>query len=82
MAEGAIVDGIGNALYGKLTFKDGAAQQTNFDTYRMIRLSDTPREMDIHFVSNEISPTGMGEPPFPPMCGALANALFKATGKR
>ena len=82
MAEGAMVDGIGNALYGKLTFKEGKAQQTNFDTYRMIRHSETPKKMDIHFVQNEINPTGMGEPPFPPIFGAVANAMFKATGKR
>jgi isoquinoline 1-oxidoreductase beta subunit len=82
MAEGAIVDGIGNAFYGKLTFKEGKAQQSNFDTYRMIRHSETPKEMDIHFVQNKINPTGMGEPPFPPIFGAVANAMFKATGKR
>ena len=82
MAEGAIVDGIGNALYGNLTFKDGSTEQKNFDKYRMIRYSEAPKSIDVHFVQNEIAPTGMGEPPFPPIFGALANALYKATGKR
>ncbi|WP_445386120.1 molybdopterin cofactor-binding domain-containing protein [Robiginitalea sp. IMCC44478] len=82
MAEGAIIDGIGNAMYGELTFKEGRTQQTNFDRYRIIRHSEIPREIEVHFVQNEIDPTGLGEPPFPPVFGALANALYKATGRR
>jgi isoquinoline 1-oxidoreductase subunit beta len=82
MTEGAVTDGIGNALYGEMSFKDGAAEKANFDKYRMIRMSEAPKAIDVHFVKNEIAPTGMGEPPFPPIFGALANALYKATGKR
>jgi isoquinoline 1-oxidoreductase beta subunit len=82
MAEGAIVDGVGNAMYGALTFKDGSAEQTDFDTYRIIRHSEAPKSIEVHFVENEIDPTGLGEPPFPPVLGALANALYKATGTR
>lgn len=82
MAEGAIVDGIGNALYGALTFNNGVPEKKNFDTYRMIRMSEAPKQIDVHFVQNDIDPTGMGEPPFPPVFAALANALYKATGKR
>lgn len=82
MIEGAVVDGIGNALYGALTFKDGATEQKNFDKYRIIRHKEAPKSVEVHFVKNEIDPTGLGEPPFPPVIGALANALYKATGKR
>lgn len=82
MAEGAIVDGIGNALYGELTFKDGVPEKKNFNDYRMIRMGEEPRKIDVHFVKNEINPTGMGEPPFPPIFGAMANAMYKATDKR
>ena len=82
MAEGAIIDGIGNALYGELPFKDGAPQKDNFTTYRMIRMNEAPKIIDIHFVQNEYDPTGMGEPPFPPVFAAVANALYKASGKR
>jgi len=82
MAEGAITDGIGNAFYGELTFKDGVPEKKNFDKYRMIRMSEAPKAIDVHFVQNEIKPTGMGEPPFPPIFGAVANAMYKATGKR
>ncbi|WP_339657838.1 molybdopterin cofactor-binding domain-containing protein [uncultured Maribacter sp.] len=82
MAEGAIVDGVGNAMYGGLTFIDGKTEQNNFDTYKMIRHSEAPKNIEVHFVENEIDPTGLGEPPFPPVLGALANALYKATSKR
>jgi isoquinoline 1-oxidoreductase beta subunit len=82
LAEGAIVDAIGNALYGGLTFHDGVPDKNNFNKYRMIRFSEAPKSIDVHFVDNDIDPTGMGEPTFPPTFGALANALYKATGKR
>ena len=57
-------------------------EKNNFHQYRMIRHSEVPREIDVHFVKNEIDPTGMGEPPFPPIFAALTNAIYKATRKR
>ncbi len=78
---GGIVDGLGHALYGNLTFRNGETEQRNFDTYRLIRMKEVP-EIEVHFVDNGISPTGLGEPALPPTGGAIANALFKATGKR
>lgn len=82
MVQGAVVDGIGNALYGQLTLKEGAAEQNNFNRYRMIRMNEAPKKIEVHFVENDIDPTGLGEPPFPPVFGAVANALYKNTGKR
>ena len=82
MVQGAVVDGIGNAFYGGLVHKDGAVQQTNFDKYRLIRNQEAPKSIEVHFVENDIDPTGLGEPPFPPVFGAVANALYKTTGKR
>ena len=78
---GAIVDGIGHAMYGKLSFKDGVPQESNYNAYRLIRYNEVP-EIEAHFVDNGIDPTGLGEPALPPTGGALANAFFKATGKR
>jgi isoquinoline 1-oxidoreductase beta subunit len=78
---GAIVDGMGHALYGKLSFKDGVPEQNNFDKYRLIRMKEIP-EVDASFVDNGIDPTGLGEPALPPTGGAVANAIFKATGVR
>jgi isoquinoline 1-oxidoreductase beta subunit len=80
--EGGIVDGIGHATYSAMTFKDGVPEQTNFDTYHLIRNSEAPKEIETFFVDNGIDPTGLGEPSLPPIIGALANALYKATGRR
>lgn len=82
LSEGGLVDGIGHALYSSLTFKDGVPQQRNFDQYRLIRHGEAPKSIEVHFVKNDTDPTGLGEPPFPPVFGAVANALYKATGKR
>ncbi len=80
--EGGIVDGIGHALYGQLTITDGKPQQDNFNSYRLIRHPEAPKRIETHFVDNGIDPTGLGEPSLPPVVGALANALYMATGKR
>ncbi|MEL4308332.1 xanthine dehydrogenase family protein molybdopterin-binding subunit [Joostella sp. CR20] len=82
MVEGGTVDGIGQAMYSGLTFEDGKPQQTNFDRYRLIRHREAPKDVEVHFVESKEHPTGLGEPPFPPIMGALANALYKATGQR
>lgn len=78
---GGVVDGFGHAMFGKLTFKDGAPEERNFNSYRLIRMKEIP-EVETHFVNNGIDPTGLGEPALPPTGGAVANAIFKATGKR
>lgn len=78
---GCVVDGIGHAMYGNITFKDGVPEQKNFNEYRLIRLNEIP-QVEVHFVENGMDPTGLGEPSLPPAAGAVANAIFKATGKR
>ncbi len=80
--EGGIIDGIGHALFGQLTFTDGKPDQSNFNTYRLIRHPEAPRQIETSFVENGIAPTGLGEPSLPPVIGALANALYQATGER
>jgi len=82
MGEGAIVDGIGNAFFGEMTFENGMPTKTNFDKYRMIRHAEAPKKIEVHFVENNEEPTGLGEPLFPPVFAALGNSLYKATGKR
>ena len=79
--EGGIIDGIGHAMYGELTFEDGVPQQNNFNTYRLIRMGEQP-EIEVHFVKSTNDPTGLGEPTLPPAGGAIANAIHAATGKR
>ncbi len=80
--EGGIVDGIGHAMYSALSFKDSSPEQQNFDRYKLIRQKEAPLDVESFFVENGIDPTGLGEPSLPPVMAALANALYKATGKR
>ncbi len=80
-AMGGVIDGIGHAMYGDFSFVDGQPQANNFDRYRLIRSSEAPK-VDIHFVESINSPTGLGEPTLPPAGGAVANAIYAATGKR
>ena len=82
MAEGAIIDGVNNALFGEQRFENGQPLKSNFSSYRMIRINEVPKEIEVHFVDNGKNPTGMGEPLFPPMFGAIANGLYGAAGKR
>jgi isoquinoline 1-oxidoreductase subunit beta len=82
LCEGGMVDGMGHALYSAMTFKDGTPEQSNFDKYRLIRHSEAPKAIDVHFVKSDVDPTGLGEPLNPPIIGAVANALYRATGKR
>lgn len=82
LCEGAVVDGIGTAMFGELTFKDGVVSKSNFDQYRQIRIKEAPKSIETHFVDNGEDPTGLGEPAYPPVFAALANALYRATGKR
>ncbi|MCU1716611.1 xanthine dehydrogenase family protein molybdopterin-binding subunit [Pseudomonas sp. 5P_3.1_Bac2] len=82
--EGACVMGIGNAVLGEITFKDGKAQQDNFHMYEVARINLAPKEVAVHFVTpeGEVPMGGIGEPGIPPIAPALCNAIFAATGKR
>ncbi|MGA2941863.1 MAG: molybdopterin cofactor-binding domain-containing protein [Xanthobacteraceae bacterium] len=81
-AEGSVIFGLTAALYGKITIKGGVPVQGNFDTYRMVRLAEAPK-IDVHLVpSGGRVWGGAGEPATPPIAGAVANAIFAATGKR
>jgi isoquinoline 1-oxidoreductase beta subunit len=79
--DGGTLDGIGHAMYGELTIANGTAEQQNFDKYRLMRLPEA-MPVEIYFVNNGKSPTGLGEPALPPAAGAVGNAIFTATGKR
>ena len=79
--ESAIVYGLTATLYGKITFKDGRVEQSNFHDYRMLRMSEMPK-VEVHIVPSTEAPGGIGEPGTPPIAPAVANAIFAATGKR
>jgi isoquinoline 1-oxidoreductase beta subunit len=79
--EGGIGFGLGAALYGAITVKDGRVEQSNFNSYRVLRMNEMPK-VEVHIVPSAEPPTGVGEPGVAPLGPALANALFAATGKR
>jgi isoquinoline 1-oxidoreductase beta subunit len=79
--EGAVVFGLGLALHGDITMKNGRVEQGNFDDYPILRLREVP-EIHVHIVESDEPPTGVGEPGVPPVAPAVANAVFAATGQR
>jgi isoquinoline 1-oxidoreductase beta subunit len=79
--QGSVVDGLSTAMGLKITFENGRVEQTNFHEYPIARIDRAP-EIDVHFLDTEYAPTGCGEPAFPPVAPAIANAIFAATGQR
>jgi isoquinoline 1-oxidoreductase beta subunit len=80
--ESGIVFGLTAALYGEITIKDGAVEQGNFDSYKMIRLAGCPKIETYLALSGGDKWGGVGELSTPPVAAALCNAIFAATGKR
>lgn len=78
---GAITEGLTAALKGEVTFTNGMAEQSNFDSYKLLQIKDIPA-FNIAFIDSAEHPRGLGEPPLPPLAPALCNAIFAATGKR
>jgi isoquinoline 1-oxidoreductase beta subunit len=81
-AQGAVVFALSGALHGKITAKGGAIEQSNFHDYRLVRISETPRNIHVHLVESDAPPAGVGEPGVPPVAPAVANAIFAACGER
>ena len=79
--EGGLVFGMTSALYSEITFDQGRVEQSNFNTYRMLRMDETP-PIDVHLVESTETPGGLGETGCAAAFPALANAVFAATGKR
>jgi isoquinoline 1-oxidoreductase beta subunit len=79
--EGGIGFGLGAALYGAITLKDGRVEQDNFNNYRVLRMNEMPK-VEVHIMPSTVAPTGVGEPGVAPIGPAVANAIFAATGKR
>lgn len=80
--EGAIHQGLSAAIGERLTVRGGAIEEGNFDRYRVMRIDRAPRRVDVHFIETDTHPTGLGEPALPPAAPALANALYRLTGRR
>lgn len=76
--------GLGLALMGEISFKEGKTEQSNFHDFPVLRLNEAPRQIAVHMVGGDfaVPPGGVGEPILPPIAPALTNAIFAATGRR
>lgn len=79
--QGGITDAVSAALYEAITLDDGRLVEQNFDRYSKLRMQDSP-PVDIHFISSDAHPQGLGEPSYPVLFPALCNAIYAASGKR
>jgi isoquinoline 1-oxidoreductase beta subunit len=69
-------------MWGEITIKNGGVEQTNFDMYRVARMNENPKILDIHFIKSDSTPGGLGEPGTAVIQPAIGNAIFAASGKR
>jgi isoquinoline 1-oxidoreductase beta subunit len=79
--QSAVMFGITAALHGEITLKDGRVEQTNFDSYQILRMNEAP-DVEVHIVQSQEPPGGMGEAGTSAIVPAVANAIFAATGQR
>jgi isoquinoline 1-oxidoreductase beta subunit len=80
--QGTINFGQSACMWGEITIKNGGVEQTNFDMYRVARINEAPKVLDIHFIKSDSTPGGLGEPGTAVIQPAIGNAIFAASGKR
>jgi len=79
--ESGVLWGLSATLRGRITFKNGRAEQSTYEDFPVMRLNETP-SIETHIVPSSVRPLGVGEQPVPPIFAAVANGVFDATGKR
>jgi len=79
--QGSVVDGLSTMLRLEITMEKGRIQQSNFDTYQLLRIANAPN-VAVHFLQSDNPPTGAGEPALPPLAPAVCNAIYAASGHR
>jgi isoquinoline 1-oxidoreductase beta subunit len=79
--EGSVLMALGASTTHEITFKDGMAEQKNFYSYKMPRITDAP-PVEVHIMENDADAGGVGEPALPPFAPALTNAIYDLTGQR
>lgn len=82
ICQGGIIDGLSELMDQEITVDRGRVVQTNYHQHKMVRMSQAPPEIELHYLLSDNNPTGLGEPAMPPIHPAVANAIFSATGQR
>jgi isoquinoline 1-oxidoreductase subunit beta len=80
--QGGIIDGLSELMDQQITIENGRVVESNYDKHKMVRLTQAPADIEVHYLKTNNTPTGLGEPAMPPVLPAVANAIFTATGKR
>ncbi len=78
--QGGLIFGLTAALYGEVTIDKGRVQQSNFNNYRMLRIDQVPKRIDVHVIKSGENPGGIGETGCTAAPPALRNAIYAATG--
>jgi isoquinoline 1-oxidoreductase beta subunit len=80
--QGGMIDGLSELMSQEITVDKGKVVQNNYNQHGMVRLTQAPPEIEIHYLKSNNPPTGLGEPAMPPVLPAVTNAIFSASGKR
>ena len=80
--QGSVIDGLGAVMTQETTFTQGHANESTFAQHQLVRMRQAPKDIEVHFITSNNPPTGLGEPALPPIIPAVVNAIYAATGKR